>query len=410
MYKVLLINNYCSLNRGSAAMAISTAISIKNYLPDVKIINLSSNPNLDSKVYNPYGIKCVRRKLSVLEPFYFILFLLWFFINNYLRINLPILLKKHFKEYADSDLIIDIVGDSFNDIEGKVPFLFYCYGICIGLIAKKKVLIYPQSIGPFHSLLGRKLAKRILNGVQFIFVREDISYQYLLDFKINTPISKSPDIAFLLPVSSHDKINKIFIKEDIDIDSKPIIGISANELIGILFKENEYDNYINELTILINYIVESFDAYVILIPHVFSPNNDDRKINEILYTRVKDNVKPNLKLIRNIYSPEELKGIISHFDIFIGARMHANIAALSTGVPTFALAYSHKTHGIMQLLGQEYYICNIKNITCKELTSKVNSLWENRTKIRNDLLVNKKMLYEKAMNCGNIAKKLLLDS
>lgn len=410
MYKVLLINNYCSLNRGSAAMAISTAISIKNYISDVEIINLSRNPNIDSIVYDPYGIKCVKRKLSFLEPFYIILFILWSFIFHIFKINLRFLLKKYFKEYADSDLIIDIVGDSLNDIEGVVSFLFNCYAICIGLIAKKKVIIYPQSIGPFNSLLGRTLAKRILNGVQYIFVREEITYQYLLDYKINTPICKSPDIVFLLPVSSHEEISKILIKEEIQISFKPTIGISANELMRTLLKKNDYENYIKELSTLINNIVESYDAIVILIPHVFTPNNDDRIINEILYTNVKDNIKPNLKLIRNIYSPEELKGIISQCDIFIGARMHANIAALSMCVPTLALAYSHKTHGIMQLLGQKDYICDIKNVTGKELASKFGILWENRNKVRNELFVNKEILYEKAMNCGNIAKKILLYS
>ena len=42
--------------------------------------------------------------------------------------------------------------------------------------------------------------------------------------------------------------------------------------------------------------------------------------------------------------------------------MHANIAAMSSGIPTLAIAYSHKTAGIMQLLDQDDYVCDIATL------------------------------------------------
>jgi colanic acid/amylovoran biosynthesis protein len=46
----------------------------------------------------------------------------------------------------------------------------------------------------------------------------------------------------------------------------------------------------------------------------------------------------------------------------IGARMHANIGALSSGIPTVAISYSHKTPGIMDLLGQKSLVIDIVSL------------------------------------------------
>ena len=49
----------------------------------------------------------------------------------------------------------------------------------------------------------------------------------------------------------------------------------------------------------------------------------------------------------------EVKWLISHMDWFCGTRMHSTIAALSTGVPTAATAYSDKTLGVFASCGVE---------------------------------------------------------
>ena len=46
-------------------------------------------------------------------------------------------------------------------------------------------------------------------------------------------------------------------------------------------------------------------------------------------------------------------------DVFVGGRMHANIAALSQETPTVAVSYSHKFRGIMSELGQSAYVTEL---------------------------------------------------
>jgi colanic acid/amylovoran biosynthesis protein len=73
-------------------------------------------------------------------------------------------------------------------------------------------------------------------------------------------------------------------------------------------------------------------------------------------------MQTNAIAISGDYTPDILKGIISRCRLYMGARMHANIAAMSSGIPTLAIAYSHKTAGIMQLLDQEEYVCDIASL------------------------------------------------
>ena len=55
-------------------------------------------------------------------------------------------------------------------------------------------------------------------------------------------------------------------------------------------------------------------------------------------------------------TPMEIKSIIASMDVFTGARMHATIAAFSSGVATIPFSYSRKFEGLYHDLGYEYLI------------------------------------------------------
>jgi len=68
------------------------------------------------------------------------------------------------------------------------------------------------------------------------------------------------------------------------------------------------------------------------------------------------------------YDPMEIKSIISRTDWFCGTRMHATIAALSSGVPTAALAYSDKTLGVFETCKQGEHVADLRHMsTCDVL-------------------------------------------
>ena len=88
--------------------------------------------------------------------------------------------------------------------------------------------------------------------------------------------------------------------------------------------------------------------------------------------------------------------------------MHATIASTSMHVPTVAIAYSDKTHGIIgKMLGQDKCIIDIKELNYESLISKINDACENREKIKKELEVKIPMVKERAMLNGKLVKELL---
>ena len=79
-------------------------------------------------------------------------------------------------------------------------------------------------------------------------------------------------------------------------------------------------------------------------------------------------------------------------------------------VPTVAIAYSDKTHGIIgEMLGYEAYVLDIRDLSYDRLISKINDAWENRDKIRKELDVKIPLVKENAMLNGKLVKDVLND-
>ena len=85
--------------------------------------------------------------------------------------------------------------------------------------------------------------------------------------------------------------------------------------------------------------------------------------------------KMNVHFINQDLISPQVKYLISQMDFFIGTRMHANFAAIFTGVPVFGLAYSYKFKGAFENNGIYNRIYDINNLPESEI-SKVVSLVE----------------------------------
>ena len=409
MTKIIFTNtSICGWNKGSAAQVISTIKILKHFIPNASFTLISRRPN-DINQATKYRLKVVNyfsensRTMELFFLYYHVADLSRCVISTMLRkIGLKVnslLNEKYLKEYSDADLIVDLSGDSFSDSKGgKSPI--NCLGILIGILLKKPIVFFSQSIGPFKRWT-MPLTKFCLNKANLIIVREEITKNYLEEIGIESPIYLTADCAFVLEPAPYESVKNILSKENITI-KRPLIGISANAML-----DDEKNNYASSMAQVIDYTTEKMNAQVVFVPHVVGINGrgDDRVIGEKIYKLARN--KENIKLIKGDYSPEELKGIIRLCDIFFGGRMHANIAALSSCVPTIATAWSHKYYGIMRTVGQEKYVCDFKTMTFEELKSKVDDLWENKEKIQEELKVKVEDQKELAWYSGKLVRDLL---
>lgn len=402
MAKIIISNYGNGLNRGAAALLSSRINAIKEQIPNSEFTVFSFNPKLDPgidknfitgnniKFYEVvFGIRlspmyCYKTVSSVMR------ILIWriaykFRFEKFIR-------DERFREYANADFAISIGGDVLTEDYGSISFISHIINVFFGLIFDVPIVIFAESVGPFKKKTNKVIANFLFNRSTLITVREEISKRNLHDIGVNKiPIYVTNDSAFLLQPSSFEYVKELLHENNISLNHKPIIGISLSKIISyygfphINDKNEKYLLYIETMAKVIDYLISEFDSMVILIPHVIeAPLNDDRTVNEDTYKLV-NNIH-FCKLLDEEYSAEDLKGVIGICDMFIGSRMHATIASTSMLVPTIAIAYSHKTHGIIGgLLKQEEYVIDIKNMEYESLISVVNNLWNNREIVRQNL-------------------------
>jgi polysaccharide pyruvyl transferase WcaK-like protein len=74
----------------------------------------------------------------------------------------------------------------------------------------------------------------------------------------------------------------------------------------------------------------------------------------------------------------EVKWLISKLDWFCGTRMHSTIAALSSRVPTVAVAYSDKTRGVFETCAVDDQVIDPRQLQTRDVIERLNACWERR--------------------------------
>lgn len=81
-----------------------------------------------------------------------------------------------YKEIKKCDIIFDITqGDSFSDIYGMKRYLLQSFEKKLTIRSGRKLVLMPQTIGPFYKNFVRRDAKKILSKSDIIFARDEIS-------------------------------------------------------------------------------------------------------------------------------------------------------------------------------------------------------------------------------------------
>ena len=401
MTKILFIGAQLSGNLGGPSVLCSTIEVLNRFIPEAEFTLLSPAPIRDYKLSETYGIKIVSRPPGLFST---LQFLLWTFLNKYNLDISPLLnseISKILEAYKSADVIIDIWGIIFADSMGGgfVSRAFEGLHLLIGKLLNKPVIKYTADMGPFRRRWNRLFAKFYLNKIDLVLARGEITRKCLIELGITTPIHVCPDTAFLLKSSSNQRINEALSKEK--LKNKVIVGMSVSNTVAR--KERDKNQYSITMAETADYLIKNLNAFVILIPNDIFPNtHDDVYAAKKIYKRMYE--KEEVMLITGEYPANELKGIIGECDLLIGARYHSIVAALSMCIPTIAIAWHHKYHQVMGLVGQEKYVCDIETLSFSELQAMIDSLWENRGKISAKMASQIPFIKESVLSGGKIVR------
>jgi len=342
--QVMLINMGGRGNIGDRAMALNVIRQIRDGAPDVRILvgphTLDFMMNEFKLTRYPYLSHCLSRltNFNLKIPF-----LSWlqramesvFYVLNSLFILSLIILKRYLKidfgwsfmeaelarSICESDVIFFVGGGYITDVgqfESRTNLVMALFGI----LARKKVIMSGQGLGPFDSWFSEKLLKIVIPHLDLITFRDTEGSEELLK-KLGIVAKNSEavgDDAMSLPIleveNKEDKWNGV--KLGVNFRISPFTH-------NLDKKVEEFTEFLsiasNELGWQINFFI--FETW--------------RPWEEGLIHSIIEKGKLKNVVIHKTEDPREALYLTGKCDIAIGISYHFIVFALKLGVPVIGL-------------------------------------------------------------------------
>jgi polysaccharide pyruvyl transferase WcaK-like protein len=250
-----------------------------------------------------------------------------------------------------SDLVIDIgAGDSFADIYGSGRLnRMFAMKFMTHLVGTPLVMA-PQTVGPFHKPLSRALARLTMRLSAVVATRDALSTAAVREMKVSRAVIEASDVALRLPYDLPGPRPEGPLQ----------VGINVSGLLmgGGYTGHNEFGiavDYPKLMRDLIRHF-QGIGCEVHLVPHVIVPSGAMVGEDDVRASRTVAAEFPGTRLAPAFSTPSEAKTYIATLDFFMGARMHACIAAFSSGVPVIPMAYSRKFAGLFGSIGYNHTV------------------------------------------------------
>jgi len=360
-YDAVISGYYGFKNVGDDAMLMAIIDNLKMYKKDLRILVLSKNPIETRRIYN---------------------------VDSISRINLIQILYI----MKNSKLFISGGGSLIQDNTSTRSLIYYLGMIWLAKKMKMKVMIYANGIGPLNKKNNRTLTKHVVDKVDVITLREELSYKELASLNITKPqIYVTADPAFTIQPENVENIDCLLLDEGID-PTASYIGISVRKWHG-------HDKYETTIADIADYIIENYGVNVLFIPMHYP---GDLAIIENIQAKMKN----KSYAITKKHSVSEILGIIGKTEMLIGMRLHALVFAASIGVPIVGIVYEPKVEGFLKYSNQAS-VGHVNSLEFDKAIKIIDDTWNNKERIKDQLKTTTASLKERALSNADIAVKII---
>lgn len=286
---------------------------------------------------------------------------------------------KHMKE---SDLVVSCSDENFKEGSSLLPvsprWIMTWWSMLVPrtmtvLVARflgKPVVMFPNSIGPFRTRIGRFLSRLALNQCDYILIREPVSFEIAESLKVRSPKILTSDIALLFSADHESPV------EDF---SKPALGVCPGVYSNTL-SEAGIRGYVQAHARALDKAIEEYGFHVVFLPHyVTGFRYDDLEISQLIVGQMRN---ADQARIVNVETAGQFKALIDNVDLLVSSKMHPAVMAASAYVPTVYVAYDHKQVGFFSSLGVDDGIVSISDISYEELLGRIDYVWRRKDAVR----------------------------
>jgi polysaccharide pyruvyl transferase WcaK-like protein len=226
------------------------------------------------------------------------------------------------------------------------------------------LITYAVGVGPLSDAVDTGMVRETLASATQVTVRDQESRMVLEEAGLLNPITVTADPAFLLQPA--DFPAHLLAEEGVPA-GKRLVGISVREP-GRAAERLDVDGYHRLLAQIGDFLVHRIDAYVLFVP---MERDDIRHSHGVLSHMV---AAERGRILHGTYSPEQVLGLMRHFDLAVGMRL---IFAAMVGTPFLPLPYAGKVFDLAQRLGVPA-LRGVEREVEGPLLAEVDRLWDER--------------------------------
>ena len=274
------------------------------------------------------------------------------------------------------DLVLDIGGgDSFADIYGWKRFARMHFQKYLVHLSGRPLVLAPQTIGPFSSTLRRALAAGSARRCVIVATRDALSTAALHEMGIRQGIIEASDVALRLPHAPPSRPPGGPVRIGLNVSGLLMSGgYTRSNMFGLRM---DYRQLVRD--IIAAFLHHPDGCEVHLVPHVITWTRGD--LEDDLQASLDLAAEfPQVRVAPAFATPPEAKSYIAGLDFFMGARMHACIAAFSAGVPVVPMAYSRKFAGLFGSLGYNHTV-DCTSDPAESILQRILAAYDNRASL-----------------------------
>ena len=310
MSKIVISGYYGFANAGDEAMLNAIVKALRSTEKSVELTVISGNPEVTS----------AQHKVNSIHRFNF-----W----------------EIFQSLRQCDLLLSGGGSLLQDVTSKRSLLYYLFILALGIMLKRKVMLFGQGIGPIHGRFMRRLTKLICSHANLITVRDQDSLYELR--RLGVPAERvqlTADSVLTLPPEGKAKGQQLLQQFGVPQD-KMLIALSVR-------KWQEDDRYLLELAKAADILAQKYAAYIVLLPLQYPADVEAcKRLQHFMDHKAASTV------LETGCDTEQFLSLMGNFDLLIGMRLHALIFAAVMELPFVAVSYDPKIDGFVKDINGE---------------------------------------------------------
>ncbi len=389
---ILIIEAYTDGNVGSCALVENAIRILRGRFPGARIRVMAHRPDVFEALYQVEAVRDVF-EYPFLQPrirqiHWFFKTVLWMVFcgamaslrspESLSKGNFPF--KRKLEPFLWADIAVSVGAERINDKFFKnILFSLYTYSL-IGRLGRKLV-IFPSTIGPFLFGWSKFLAGRVLGKIDLIYARDELSENITRELVGGAAgtIVRTADIAVAQEWLPREESLGLIQAEEGDL----IVGISAMRWSYFRNKvETPFSNYaayVEEMAKLADSLVSRHCVKIVFYPTNF-PVHGCREDDLTTSLEIRDRMTrgEEVRVLEELPTPSELKGMLACSELNFTTRMHACIFSTGSGTPTISINYLFKVREYMRSLGMEEFSIDIEEFNSEWALGAFERMWPER--------------------------------